>query len=278
MRPRADTEDQRKPGTVRSSALVDERLFVKALDRGLRVLAAFSQQPRPLGLSEIARRTGIGKSAAQRLLHTLLVLGYIKQEHDTRRYVLSPKALEIGNSYLRMDNVLNCAKPYLIQAGRACDETVNLTELIDADVVYVARIPSRQMISVDILLGARLPAYCTAPGRAMLAFLPPRERANVLKQSNLAAITRYTITDINRLNEILNSVRTQGYAMTDQESFLGDISVAAPVFNSHRYPVAAVNVAVSATRWTAIEVEMALAPIVCEAAKATSEAISAAGL
>ena len=112
----------------------------------------------------------------------------------------------------------------------------------------------------------------------MLAFLPPAESAAILAKSQLTAITRYTVTDIKRINELLAAVRTQGYAMADQESFLGDISAAAPVLNSHHYPVAAVNVAVSATRWTASAVEEKLAPIVCEAAKATSEAISAAGL
>lgn len=271
--------EMHRPSSGRATGRVqrDERLFVRSLERGLQVLAAFSEHAGALGLADIARLTGIDKSAAQRLVHTLWVLGYIKQDSATRRYALSPKTLEFGNSYLRMDNVLSCAKPYLAEASRACEETVNLTELIETDIVYVARIPSRHMISVDILLGARLPAYCTAPGRAILAFMPQDQRSSIIQRSGLHPITRYTVTDPDQLDAILRNTREHGYAICEQESYLGDISAAAPVLNSRGYPVAAINVAVSATRWTASDVEQSLAPIIVNAAMETSDAMRAAG-
>lgn len=251
---------------------IDQRLFVGSVDKGLRVLRAFYNQPKPLSLTEIAERTGLGRSAAQRFIYTLKVLGYLRQDGKTRHYTLSPRVLDFGFAYLRNDSLVEQAFPYLLEASKRTDETVNLTELDDTEVIYVSRFPSRKVISVDIVLGARLPAFCTAPGRAMLAQLPPERARAILERSQIERRTPYTITDIGEIVASLDKVRQARYALSDQETFVGDISVAASVIDHNGAVLAAVNIAVPAPRWSADQAERELAPIVIETARAITKA------
>lgn len=251
----------------------DERLFVAAVEKACKVLHAFYKGPGSLSLTEVIGTTGLGKSAVQRYLHTLVCLGYLRQDRSTRRYALAPKVLDLTYAYLRHDSFLEKAFPYLLEASKRTNETVNLTELDDTDILYVSRFPSRKVISVDIVLGARLPAFCTAPGRVMLAQMDEAAVSDILDRSNLVARTPHTETDRGRLLQLLRRIREQGYAISNQETFIGDISTAAPITNHNGQVVAAVNIAVPAPRWSPRQVERKLTPIVIETARAISKAL-----
>ncbi len=122
-------------------------------------------------------------------------------------------------------------------------------------------------------MGTRLPAYCTAPGRVLLA---PLERAKidlVFAKSDLIKHTELTETDPRRLHEILAQVRRQGYALSNQEAFVGDISVAAPIFDDQDNVTAAVNVAVPFPRWSVAKAKRQLIPVVRDVGKAVSKAL-----
>lgn len=251
----------------------DQRLFVSTAEKALTVLRAFYQRPKPLSLTEVAEVTGLGRSAAQRFLYTLRLLGYLRQDAETRRYRLSPKVLDFGFAYLRNDYLVEKAFPYLLEASKRTDETVNLTELDGSEVIYVSRFPSRNVISVDIVLGARLPAFCTAPGRAMLARLPEAEMLAILDSSGLEPLTPHTITDREQLLAEIANVRAQHFAIANQEAFIGDLSTAAPVLGHDGRVVAAVNIAVPTPRWSVEAMERDLTPIVIETARAISKAL-----
>lgn len=255
---------------------VDRRLFVGGVEKGLRVLRAFYDQPNPLSLSEVAESTGLGRSAAQRFLYTLKALGYLRQDAATRRYTLSHKVLDFGYAYLRNDSLIEKAFPYLLEANKRTDETVNLTELDGDEVIYVSRFPSRKIISVDIVLGRRLPAYCTAPGRAMLACLPDETARAIVECSQPAARTPYTETDPGVILERIDRVRRAGYAVSNQETFVGDISVAAAVRDHKGQMLAAVNIAVPHPRWSPEQAERDLAPVVLETTRAITKALGGA--
>jgi DNA-binding IclR family transcriptional regulator len=171
---------------------VDRRLFVGGVDKGLQVLRAFYDRPMPLSLTDVAAATGMGRSAAQRFLYTLKTLGYLRQNPSTRRYTLSPRVLDFGFAYLRNDSLVEKSFTYLLDASKRTDETVNLTELDGTEVIYVSRFPSRKVISVDIILGARLPVYCTAPGRAMLSQMAPADAEAIIARSDRVARTPFT--------------------------------------------------------------------------------------
>ncbi len=247
-------------------------LFVGSLEKGLRVFQAFDDTHRSLRLTEIAAATGLDKSAAQRFTHTLHELGYLKKDPKTKHYRLAPKVLELGFTYLRTDSLVERATPYLLEANRRAEETVNLTELDGTEVVYVARVPGRHQITFDVVLGTWLPAYCLAPGRAMLAFLPEDKARDVIERSDRAAYTDKTVTDTAAIMEMLPKIRRSGFAISVEEYSPGEISIAAPVFDFGRQPIAAVNMAVPTSRWTVQTVEKKLAPIVVETAQAISHA------
>ena len=253
----------------------DSRLFVGSVEKALTVLNVFYDSPEGVSLTEVARRTGFTKSAAQRFLYTLKVLKYLRQDAGTRRYSLAPRVLDLGYAYLRNDRLVEKAFPYLLEASKRTDETVNLTELDETEVLYVSRFPSRNVISVDIVLGARLPAFCTAPGRAMLALLAEGEAAAIIERSVLTARTPFTITDPAVILEKLSEVRQNGFALSNQEAFVGDISVAAPVLGHRGNVLAAVNIAVPTPRWNVKQVQRKLTPVAIETARAISKAMGA---
>jgi PcaR/PcaU/PobR family beta-ketoadipate pathway transcriptional regulator len=246
------------------------RLFVRSLAKGLLVLRVFDEAHRTMSLGEIAAASGLDKSAAQRSVHTLAALGYLRQDPRSRHYGLAPKVLELGFAYLRADELVGRATPHLMAANRRSEETVNLTEPDGTEMVYVARVPSRHAVSVDVVLGTRLPMYCTAPGRAILAFLPEEEAQDVLARSRRVALTPHTVTEPGAILGRLARARAEGFALADQEVYVGDISVAAPVFDFSGRPVAAVNIAVPAARWSVTACLARLAPEVVATARAIS--------
>lgn len=248
----------------------DPRLYVGALARGLAVLTALAQAGRPVTVSEAASLANLDRSAAQRMLHTLRVLGFLRQEEGSRRYVLAARVLDLAHGFLQADALRRVALPFLDDLARRSEETVNLTELDGADVVYVARIPSRHVVSVDLAIGTRLPAWCTAPGRAILSCLPAGAADGLIPPDPLARPTPRTAKDRAAVLARVAKARRDGHAVNDQETFVGDISVAAAVVNRAGAPIGAVNIAVPFPRWTRDRAARDLAPLVV----ATSAAIS----
>lgn len=251
----------------------DNPLFVTSVEKGMRVLSELAAARRPLSLAEIATASGMGRSAAQRFVFTLKALGYIDQETTTRHYVLSPRILQFADAYVSRDAVQQIAAPILDAANRECEETVNLSVLDGDEVVFVLRFPSHHVVSVDLHVGSRLPAYCTSPGRVMLAFRDPEEARRIIGTRPLKAWTQFTVTDPRRVMSILDEVRAAGFCINDQEAFIGDISTAAPVFDRTGRPVAAVNIAVPAPRWTVDRLRSELTPIAIKAAHSISRAL-----
>ena len=251
----------------------DSGLFVASVEKAFRVLDAISDSNTELGLSEVAARTGIGKSAAQRFLHTLHALGYLSQDAVSKGYRLSSKVLSLSGSYVRADVLKDKAHSILEDANRRCEETINLTILDGTEVTYILRFPSKHVVSVNLTVGTRLPAFCTAPGRVLLAHTDPGEVDRILAKSALTKRTELTETDPRRLREILSLVRRQGYALSNQEAFVGDISMAAAVFDDEGQVAAAVNIAVPFPRWSVAKARRQLVPVVKEVAKAVSTAL-----
>ena len=252
-------------------------LFVGSLEKGLQILRVFDRERRDMGLSEIVEASGLDKSTVQRFTFTLHALGFLRKDEATRKYTLSPRVLELGFTYLQTDRLLEYATPLLYDANRRCGETLNITELVDTEVVYVARAPGRHVISVDIFLGMRVPAYACAPGRAILAFLDEKAAAAIIDRSTLRKFTPKTIASRAGVLRELKTVRSSGYAIAEEQCYLGEISIAAPIFNGQGQPMAALNASVPNSRWTADRVRDELSPLVLETARAISLAQGAAG-
>ncbi|RYZ07325.1 MAG: IclR family transcriptional regulator [Comamonadaceae bacterium] len=196
----------------------------------------------------------------QRITHTLRVLGYLRQDPATKAFRLSSRMLEFGHTVLATNEVRERAQPHLEALNRRTAETVNLMELEGDEIVYVSRFPSLHAVSVDLHVGSRLPAHCTAAGRAILSHMEPAEALARLKGARRTAMTNFTVTDLAGLRNALANAREQGYALNNQEAFIGDISVAAPLLDRAGHPLGAVNIAVPSPRWKLDDVLARLVP------------------
>lgn len=220
--------------------------FVQSLARGLAVIRAFDAEHPELSLSDVARRTGLPRAAARRFLHTLETLGYMRS--DARRFALTPRVLELGFSYLSALSLPEIVQPHLETLSREVDESVSAAVLDGTDIVYIARVPTRRIMSVRITIGTRFPAYATSMGRVLLAGLDPQAADAVLEASDLVARSPRTRTDPAELRAEVARVRAQGWAVVDGELEAGLRSIAVPVNGRDGTVVAAVNVSTSSTR------------------------------
>jgi IclR family pca regulon transcriptional regulator len=226
----------------------DDREFVNSLARGLAVIRAFSREAPEMTLSEVAARTGMTRAAARRFLLTLERLGYVCA--DGRRFRLAPKILDLGFAYLSSMDLWDVAMPYMEQVSEEVHESCSASVIEGCDIVYVARVPTKRIMSVALNLGARLPAFATSMGRVLLANLPEAKVLERLESCPLQAYTERTVTDPGALWAILEDVRAKGWCLVDQELEEGLRSVSVPLRNKRDRVLAAINVSGHASRVT----------------------------
>jgi IclR family pca regulon transcriptional regulator len=249
--------------------------FVQSLERGLLVLRAFDADHRELGLSEVARIAGLTRAAARRFLLTLVSLGYMNQSDG--RFSLSPRVLELGYAYLSSLTLPEVAQPHMESLVAKVNESSSISVLDGTEVVYVARVPTRRIMSITLSVGTRLPAYCTSMGRVLLAALPDEVLEARLAQIEMRPLSAHTITDMDVLRTMLERVRRQGWAAVDQELEEGLRSLAVPIRDSSGTAVAALNISVHATRGSMTMLRRDLLPLAKEAAGAIEEDLRRSG-
>ncbi|KVM75366.1 IclR family transcriptional regulator [Burkholderia ubonensis] len=251
----------------------NDLLFNQSLEKGLNVLRSFSAKRRTMTLAEVAEAAAMTKSSAQRMVYTLEKLGYIRKHPVTRRYQLTPRVMRIGFNYLAADTLIDVANPFLSELTNMTGETSNLTEPDDDEMVYVARFVSTKFVPIHMPIGSRIPMYCTGSGRAFLSALPPGEARDRLCQMAREPFTPRTVTALDDLVALLDDARRNGYATNQEELFIGDMSIAAPVLGNQGRPVAAVHVVAPTSRWTLDEALRKLAPTVIDCARGISNSI-----
>ncbi len=236
----------------------------RSLERGLAILSSFSSARQLVGVSEISRELGLTRSTAHRYVATLAQLGFLQQDAVTRKYSLGPRVLVLGLKAIDAMELRHVAAPYLQRLCDATGHTVNLGILDDVDVVYIERFrvsrARQREIDLDLHVGSRLPAYCTAMGKVLLAFLPDGERDGIVARTDLARRGPRTITSREALVTELRRVRESGIAVNDEELAFGLRSVAVPVIAGPGVAVAAVNLAAHRTAASVDDLVARLAP------------------
>jgi IclR family transcriptional regulator, pca regulon regulatory protein len=232
--------------------------FVQSLERGLAVIRAFGADSPSLTLSEVARSTGLTRAATRRFLLTLGDLGYVRS--DGRRFELTPRVLELGYAFLSSLSLTEVAEPHLERLVSEVHESSSVSVLDGDDIVYVARVPTSRIMRVSINVGTRFPAYATSMGRVMLAGLPEPELDAFFARVVLRRLSPRTITSEDALRAELRRVRSQGWAMVDQELEEGLRSVAAPIRDRAGRVVAGVNLSAHASRTPTESVRRELLP------------------
>jgi IclR family transcriptional regulator, pca regulon regulatory protein len=239
--------------------------FVQSLDRGLAVIRAFGPDRERLSLSEVARATGLTRAATRRFLLTLVQLGYVRS--DGREFSLRPRVLELGYAYLSGLALPEIAAPHLEELVAQVRESSSISVLDGDHIVYVARVPTKRIMTVAISVGTRFPAYATSMGRVLLAAMSPENLELYLAAANLDALTGRTVTDREALRAVIGDVARQGYALVDQELEEGLRAIAVPIHGKGGAVTAAVNLSAHASRVTMTGMRTDLLPALQETAR-----------
>lgn len=254
------------PARLSPSAALDvfvgDPNFMTSLARGLIVVQAFTLQHPQMTISQLSQRTGLSRAAVRRCLYTLTKLGFAGSD-DGSRYSLRPRMLTLSHTFTASNNLATAAQPVLERMSAIYRESFSVATLDGQDIVYIARAngsDASRIMSVDLHIGSRLPAYCTSMGRILLAWLPPEQLETYLNQVVLTPHTTRTITSVERLRGLLRSTRRNGYALCDQEYEVGLRSVAVPVFAPTGRVVATLNLSGNAPRLSILEMQSRFLP------------------
>ena len=252
-----------KPANATPSASLDEFAgdpnFMTSLARGLLVIQSFSPQTPQMTISQLSAKTGLSRAAVRRCLYTLTKLGFAGIE-DGSRYALRPRMLTLSNSYSASNSLSTAAQPILERMSAVLRESFSVATLDGEDIVYIARSSVSRVMSDDLHIGSRLPAYCTSMGRVLLAYLPGDQLEQYLARVVLTPFTARTVTSIDKLRLALRNVRRHGYALVDQEYEVGLRSLAVPVYAPTGRVVATINLSGSAPRMPVYEMQTRFLP------------------
>ena len=242
-------------------------LFIQSLEKALFVLEAFREAEHLLSLAEISKITGLDKTAAQRCVHTLVQTGYMQKDPQSGRFSLGRKVLDLSFNFLRAHPLVVAATPVLLQLRRDCGERTNLSLFDGTSLVYAIRLHGkREYPQYSMLIGRRMPTFCSAGGRATLSRLSVDEVKEILAHSDLRPRTNLTLTAPEAILAKIDEARELGYGFVNGESSPGELIVAAPVIDVTGRPIAAVHIAASITKWQPDEFEKTFAPQAMQAA------------
>ena len=257
--------------------------FVVSLARGLEIIKAFGQSPsepdqipnlRPsdaLTVSEVAEKTGLARAVVRRFLYTLAELGYVIT--DGKYFRLTARILDLGYAYLSSFPLSKIAERFLELVTQETNESSSASVLEGFDIVYVARVQTRRIMSISLSVGSRLPAFCTSMGRVLLAQLPEQMLEKYLQSAAFSKFTERTICNADDLRKEIRTVLKQGYALVDQELELGLRSLAVPVVDARSRTVAAVNVSTQAARTSKAAMLQNFLPVLRRAANDISSCL-----
>jgi IclR family transcriptional regulator, pca regulon regulatory protein len=247
-----------------------DKEFMNTLAKGLVVLSAFGKQRPAMTLSDAAAVASLSRATARRVLRTLAQLGYVVQ--NGRAFSLTPRVLELGFAYLsgqdRIDRALPMMKDVSEQLGESCSGSI----LQGVEIVYLARVPARRIMSTALSVGSRLPAFHTSLGRAQLGYLDGAEIWRRLRSVPIEAYTPYTITDMQALYDRVRADREQGFSIVDEELEQGLRSIAVPVLDRTGQAIGAINLSAHTTRTTRNEMREKFLPELRRIAQRISQA------
>jgi IclR family pca regulon transcriptional regulator len=253
---------------------INPRDRVVSLERGLAVLLALGQGE-TMSLREVAERAGVSRAAARRSLITLKNLGYVGEGADG--YEIRPRVFEFGYAYLGRQPLTAVTTRHLMELVVRIDEFASVAVLDDEHIVHIVReTPANRLISVDINVGARFPAYPTAQGRVLLAGLPEQQWKEVSSHLAFTRFTPHTVESLDELEKQLDAVRRTGYAINDQQMSNGIRSVAVPIRDNNGTTVAALGSIVNAASWTLKAIRGRLVPELRQVAEQINEDLRAA--
>jgi IclR family transcriptional regulator, KDG regulon repressor len=214
---------------------------VRAVERALDILLCFTHDGPVLSLTQISEQVGMHQSTVHRLLATLESRRFVHRDRATGFYRLGFRFIEMASLVLQDVDLRRWAQPYLQRLAAECGETVDLAVLDGAHVIYLDVVESPQRVKIAAAVGQRLPAFCTASGKAFMAYLPDAEVRDILGKG-LTKHTEHTLLAVTDLYEDLRRTRERGFAISEQEFETDICAVAAPILDAVGYPVAVIAI------------------------------------
>ncbi|TKC92385.1 IclR family transcriptional regulator [Trinickia terrae] len=249
--------------------------YVQSFARGLAVIRTFNAGRPEQTLTDVAAAAGLTRAGARRILLTLQTLGYV--EAEGRLFRLTPKILDLGFAYLTSMPFWNLAEPIMEELSAQVHESCSAAVLDRTEIVYVLRVPTHKIMTINLSIGSRLPAYCTSMGRMLLSALSDEELDAALDASPIKQYTPRTITDKDELKKTIAQVRRQGWSVVDQELEAGLISLSAPIRNRQGRVIAALNISGNVQRNSAKQMVKAFLEPLQQAAQTVSELVARRG-
>lgn len=241
-------------------------LFVNSLAKGLKLLRSFDETATDLSLGELVKRTGLEKSAVQRLVNTLHIEGMLDKDPVTKRFSPSHAWLEMAYVYFWSDPLVRLAMPKLIELSHRLGATVNLAELSGDHVLYASRIPGKSSNFSSTIVGRRLPVLCTAAGRAILSTRPADVRNTLVDSWSLQQFTPETTLDRSVIRSSIDEAERLGYAQTRNQMILNQTGIAAPIRGTDGVASAAVQCSFSSHHWDDERIKAEVLPYIVETA------------
>ncbi|MBW2039651.1 MAG: IclR family transcriptional regulator [Deltaproteobacteria bacterium] len=245
--------------------------IIKSVANALDLLEEFSADVRELGVTELSRRLRLHKNNVFRLLATLELRGYIEQNRETENYRLGLKSLELGQTYLRQIGLVRQARPILEELAKNCDENAGLGIIRQNSMVYLDVVETEQTVRVASRIGWRLPVYCSAIGKAQIAFKSESEIEKIISWGDMKKFTENTITGREKFLQHIKEIREKGYAVDNEEYERGVKCVGVPVWDYTQNVVAGISVAGPAFRLTKEVLEKKIIPAILEAGREISK-------
>jgi IclR family transcriptional regulator, pca regulon regulatory protein len=243
----------------------NNQYYVEALGRGLAILGCFVDGPSHLSLAELCERVNLNRGTTFRLLRTLEHAGYVSQDPSSKKYQLTLKVLDLQRAALRGLDVATHARPLMEQINERFEESVSVAILEGTSIRYIARVPSRRIMSINLDVGSKLPAHATSLGKVLLAGLTEAEISSLYEGIELKWFTDKTIVTFESLIMAVYQTGRLGFAINDEELEVGLRSVSAPIHDHTGRVIAAMNVSVSSARMSVEFLETHVAPILVEA-------------
>ena len=257
---------------------MNAKSLVLSLAKGFRILEVFDTDEPELTLSEVAARADLDTGTAFRLIKTLVMLGYLQQGDGAKRYRLGLKIINLGFTALARRDLHSLARPVLRSMVGPTIEAASIGVLDGPDVIYIDRVQAGlSSLGVNRGIGSRVPAYCSAVGHAILAYLPVEQRLQILNQRERIKLTPYTPVSIAEIESRLAQVRELGYALSEQSLVLGVRALAAPILDREGHPLATLSCGSASFASSAEEFVANTAPRVMAGARDLSLAISLSG-
>jgi IclR family pca regulon transcriptional regulator len=260
---------QRKAPAEKRGRPADQ--FVGSFARGLSVICAFSGDMPRMTLSEVAARSSLTRAGARRILLTLQALDYVGC--DGRQFYLRPKILDLGYSFLSTTPLWNVAEPFMEEVVNQVHESCSASVLDGTEIVYILRVPTKKIMTINLSIGSRLPAWCTSMGRVLLGDLSPEMLDGVLGQSRMEQIASRTITDRKKLVQIIRDDHRKGWSLVNQELEDGLISISVPLHDRSGRVIAAMNVSGHSSRTSPTEMTRVVLPVLKRAAEKIDAAL-----